>query len=78
MQVTVRILSVDVDKKQVALTMKTEAEAAAPKPQGRQGGRRVRCNSFFEKCTVEISLGGLRQISCEDWMGLRGGVWGRG
>jgi hypothetical protein len=42
----VRILSVDVDKKQVALTMKTEAEAAAPKPQGRQGGRRVRCNFF--------------------------------
>lgn len=37
--VTVRVLTVDTDKKQIGLTMKTEAESAAEKT-GKRGGRR--------------------------------------
>ncbi|TFJ88181.1 hypothetical protein NSK_000533 [Nannochloropsis salina CCMP1776] len=38
--VTVRVLSVDADKRQIALTMKTEAEANAPRPTKRTSKRR--------------------------------------
>ena len=38
-QVTVRVLNVDAAKKQIALTMKTEAESAAPPRQKRGGGK---------------------------------------
>jgi ribosomal protein S1 len=38
LQVTVRVLTVDTDKKQIGLTMKTEAESAAEKT-GKRGGR---------------------------------------
>lgn len=38
--VTVRVLSVDADKRQIALTMKTEAEANAPRPAKRTSKRR--------------------------------------
>lgn len=36
---TVRVLNVDANKKQIALTMKTEAESAAPPRQKRGGGK---------------------------------------